>query len=129
AAVLAFLRDLWVGRLQQDDVLGDAVDLFGLSGPSEEEAVDLGLPRPEARTCPGAVRAPLLAMAAVARPELLLDVEGLVDAFAVVVAEDVVGAGHDAAGTPSAQPGRDDLVVEVLPVCGPLLGRRHGTRL
>src|SRR5205085_4960885 len=129
AAVLALLRHLRVGRLEEDDVLGDALDLFGLAGAAEEEVVDLGLPRPEAGARPRAVGAALLAVAAVAGAELLLDVEGLVDTLAVVVAEDVVGASDHAARATCAQPGGDDLVVEVLPVGGPLFGRCHGTRL
>src|SRR5438270_2454798 len=129
AAVLALLGDLGVGRLQEDDVLGHALDLFGGAGAAEEEVVDLGLPRPEAGAGPRAVRAALLAVPTVAGPELLLDVEGLVHPFAVVVAEHVVRAGDDAARATRAQPGGDDLVIEVLPVGGPLFGRCHGTRL
>src|SRR5207302_694076 len=118
-----------VGGLQEDDVLGDAFDFFWLARSTEEEVVDLRFPRPEAGTGSGAVRAPLLAVAAVARAELLLDVEGLVDALMVVVAEDVVGAGHHAARASRTQPGGDDLFVEVLPVGGPLLRRCHRSRL
>jgi hypothetical protein len=52
----------------------------------------------------------------------LLEVEGLVLAIAVLVAQDVVGAGHHATGAPRAQTRGHDLFEQVLPV--ELLG--HG---
>ncbi|HVW32614.1 MAG TPA: hypothetical protein VHL53_08755, partial [Acidimicrobiia bacterium] len=44
------------------------------------------------------------------------EVERLVDAFGVLVAEHVVGAGDHAAGAAGAQPAGDDLVEEVAPL-------------
>src|SRR5205823_10166337 len=91
--------------------------------------VDLGLPGAEARTGPRAVRAALLAMPAVAGPQLLFDVEGLVHALPVVVAQDVVRTGHHAARASRTQARGHDLLVEVLPVGGPLFGRCHDQTL
>ena len=56
------------------------------------------------------------------RAELLLEVEGHVLALLVLVADDVVRARDDAPGAPRAQPGRDDLVVELLPLRRPASG-------
>ena len=58
---------------------------------------------------------------AAAGTEFLFEMERLVDVFGVLVAEHVVGAGHDTAGAAGAQPAGDDLAVEMLPV--QLLGR------
>ena len=62
------------------------------------------------------------------RPELLLEVERDVLAFLVLVADHVVRARHDAPGAPRAQPGRDDLGVQLLPLRRPATGLcgRHG---
>src|SRR5581483_8770140 len=122
AAVLAELEDLLVGRPGEDDVLGDALHLDGRTGPAEEELVDLGLPGPEPGAGPRARGAAPVAVPAPARAELLLEVERLVDVLGVLVAEDVMRAGHDAAGTARAQPAGHDLLVQVLPV---QLLRRH----
>ena len=59
---------------------------------------------------------------AVVEAELLLEVERDVLALLVLVADDVVGAGDDAAGAAGAQAGRDDLGVELLPLRRPALG-------
>ena len=59
-----------------------------------------------------------------ARAELVLEVERDVLAFFVLVADDVVRAGDDAAGAAGAQAGRDDLLVQLLPLRRP--ARRSG---
>src|SRR5205823_15035725 len=89
--------------------------------PPEEELVDLRLPGPEPGAGPGARRAAPVAVAAAARAELVLEVERPVDVLGVLVAEDVVRAGDDAAGAAGAQAAGHDLVEQVLPV--QLLGR------
>ena len=86
AAVLADLVQLGVGGAGEADVLEDAATLLGLARPAEQELVDLGLPRPEARARAGARRAGLVAVAAVAGAAEVLDLERLVDAVRVVVA-------------------------------------------
>ena len=84
------------------------------------------LPRPEARAGPGAGRAALDAVDAVARPQLVLEVERDVLALLVLVADDVVRARHDASGAAGAQPGGDDLLVELLPLRRPAGRLRSG---
>ena len=125
-AVLADLGEDGVGGPGQDDVGADPGDLVGLTGPPEQEVVDLGLPRPEAGTRARAARAALLAVRAVLRPEPLFGLERLVDAGVVAVAEHVVGARDDTARAPGAEPARHDLFVEVLPL---QLLRRHRVSL
>ena len=115
--------DLVVRRPGEDHVLRDALDLDGGAGAAEQELVDLRLPGPEAGAGPGAGRAAPLAVDAVVRAQLLLEVERLVDVLGVLVAEHVVGAGHDAAGAAGAQAAGHDLVVELLPL--QLLGRHE----
>ena len=129
-AVLAHLVDHVVARAREEDVLVDAGRLVGLAHAGEEVLVGLRLPAAEARAGPGARRAALLAVDAVVEPELLLEVERLVRARRVLVADDVVRAGDHAAGAPGAEPGGDDLVVELLPLERPalLLPRRQGVR-
>jgi hypothetical protein len=65
---------------------------------------------------------PLLAVDAVVEAELLLEVERLVLALLVLVADDVVRAGDHAARAAGAQAGGDDLGVELLPLRGPAAG-------
>ena len=96
-----------------------------LADAAEQVLVGLGLPGPEAGAGPGAAGAALLAVAAVVGAELVLEVERLVAALCVVVAEDVVRAGDHAAGAAGAQPGGDDLVVELLPLGRPAPGGQH----
>ena len=115
-AVLAHLVDHVVAGPGQQDVLVDPGRLVGLAHPGEEVLVGLRLPRPEAGAGPRARRAALLAVDAVVEAQLLLEVEGLVRARRVLVADDVVGAGDDAAGATGAEPRGDDLVVELLPL-------------
>ena len=119
--VLADLEEHGIGRAREHDVLRDARHLVGLAHPPEQELVGLGLPgaEPWARTRAGG--APLLPVAAVAGREAVLGLERLVDAAVVAVPEHVVRAHDDAARAAGAQAGRDDLVVQVLPL--ELLGR------
>ena len=56
------------------------------------------------------------------RPELLLEVERHVLALLVLVADHVVRARDDATGASGAQPGRDDLGVQLFPLRRPALG-------
>src|SRR4029079_5255667 len=65
-AVLTDLVQFRVGGAGQADVLEDAAQLFGLTGPAEHEVVDVGFPRAKARARAGAGRAGLVAVAAVA---------------------------------------------------------------
>ena len=65
--------------------------------------VDLGLPGAKAWAGPGAQGAALLAVGAVVGAAVGVDVEGPVAALGVVVAEDVVGAGHHAGRAAGAQ--------------------------
>ncbi len=112
-AVLTDLVEHRVGRAGEDDVLVDARHLLGLTGAPEQELVDLGLPRPEPRARPGAARAALLAVTAVVGRVALLQVEGLVDALVVAVAQHVVRARDHAAGATGAETAGDDLLVQV----------------
>ena len=121
AAVLADLVDHVVAGAGEEDVLVDARRLVGPADAGEEVLVRLGFPGPEPRARSGAGRAALLAVDAVVEAELLLEVERLVGARRVLVADDVVRAGDHAAGAPRAEPGGDDLVVELLPLERPAL--------
>src|SRR5207247_6258112 len=78
-AVLADLVDHRVGGAGQHDVLVDAGDLVRRPDPTEEVLVDVGLPCTEARAGTGAGRAALVAVGAVARAAVLLELERLVD--------------------------------------------------
>ena len=91
----------------------------------------LGLPGPEPRAGPGARWCSPSRRGCSRRAELLLELERLVHALLVLVAEHVVRARDDAAGAAGAQPGGDDLVVEVLPLRGPplRLGRSGSVRV
>ncbi len=89
---------------------------LGLADAAEQVHVGLGLPGAEAGARPGAGRAALLAVDAVVGAELVLEVEGLVALLDVVVADDVVRAGDDAAGAARAQAALDDLGVQLLPL-------------
>ena len=95
-AVLADGADLGVGGPGQHDVDSDARDL--VLGPlaAEEVLVDLGLPGAKARAGPRAQRASLHPVGAALGPPVGLDVERLVAAAGVVVAEHVVGTDHHA---------------------------------
>ena len=104
----------------------DPGHLVGLAHPAEEVEVGGRLPGPEAWAGSRARRAALHAVDAVARPELVLEVERDVLALVVLVADDVVWAGDDAAGAAGAQAGRDDLLVQLLPLRRP--ARRSGLR-
>src|SRR5581483_8512897 len=79
----------------------------------------------------GAARATPLAVPAVGWPQLLFEMEGLVDAVLVVVAEDVMGAGHHASGAPGAKAARHHFGEELSPLGPPAffgrcaLGRGH----
>jgi len=123
AAVLADFREHGIGCPGEHDVLRDAFDLDRLALPAEHELVDLRLPRPEPRARPCAARAALLAVAAVVGAPPFLELEGLVDAVLVVVAEDVVRTHDDASCAPGAQPARHDFLVELFPL--ELLGRHQ----
>ena len=76
---------------------------FGSRQAAEQVLVGLGLPGAEAGARPGAGGAALLAVDAVVGAELVLEVERLVAALVVVVADHVVGAGDHAAGAAGAQ--------------------------
>ena len=93
-------------------------------GAGEQVLVGLSLPEPEPRTCTGAAGAALLAVDAVVGPQLVLEVEGHVAALRVVVADDVVGAGDHATSASGAEPGVDDLGLQLLPLVRPSGGRR-----
>jgi len=84
--------------------------------------VGLLLPPPVAGASPRAGGAAALAVDAVVGTELLLEVEGVIAAGVVVVAQDVVGTGDHAAGAPGAQTGVDHLLFELLPLPGPAFG-------
>src|SRR5262249_41925666 len=121
AAVLAALVHLWIRGPGQEDVLADAVHLVRLALAAEHVAVDFRFPVAEARAGPGAARAPSQSMAAVAWAELLFEVVGPVDTVGVVIAEDIVGAGHHAAGAAGAEPARHHLRKQLGPLCSPPL--------
>ena len=89
-AVLAHPVDHVVAGPGEQEVLVDPGQLVGLADPGEEVLVGLGLPARK-RAGPGAGGAALLAVDAVGGAELLLEVERLVAAGLVVVAEDIVG--------------------------------------
>jgi len=125
-AVLADLVDEVVGRPGQDDVLEHPRRLVGGAVAAEHEVVGLVFPRAEARAGTGATRAALLAMAAVFQPQFLFEVEWRKPALHMLVADDVVRAGDHAAGAAGAQPGGDDLVVQLLPLERPALRRTVG---
>ena len=129
-AVLADVVDEVVAGPGQDDVLVDPRHLVVVAAPPEEVLVGLGFPGPEAGAGPGAGGAALHAVDAVVEAEFLLQVERVVLAGLVAVADHVVRAGDDAAGAAGAQPAGDDLLVELLPLEGPagLLGGRRGGR-
>src|SRR5262249_38109933 len=78
----------------------------------------------KARAGPGAQGAALHPMGAVLGTAVGVHVERLVATVGVVVAEDVVGADHDAGRTTGAEPGRHHLLVEARPV--ELLGGHVG---
>ena len=101
---------LGVGGPGQHDVVGDARHLVVGALAAEEVGVDLGLPGPKARARPGAEGAALHPVGAVVGPAVGVDVERLVVAVVVVVAEHVVGADHDAGGAAGAQARGDHLV-------------------
>ena len=110
-----------------------AVSLGALA--AEEVLVRACLPLAEARARAGAGGAALLAVETVVEAQFLFQVEGLVLAFLVLVADDIVGARDDTPGAPGAQARVDDLFVEFLPLRRPALGlcggfrRAHGTRI
>src|SRR5205823_3147069 len=72
-AVLALLVDLGIGGAGEDDVLADPLHLGRRPLAPEEEAVDLGFPRPEAGAGPRAVGAAFVAVGATAGAALLLE--------------------------------------------------------
>ena len=137
AAVLAGLVDEVVARPGEEDVGVDARHLAGLTLAAVEVHVGLGLPHAEAGAGTGARGTTLLAVDAVGLAELFLEVERLVGAGLVLIADDVVGAADHTARAPGAQSTRDDLVVEFLPLVGPTfllgggsaLGHGHGSNL
>jgi hypothetical protein len=61
-------------------------------------------------------------MDAVVETEFFFDMEGLVLALFMLVANDVVGAGHNATRATGAQTSGDDLFVEFFPLGGPAFG-------
>ena len=126
AAVLAHAVDHVVAGPGQQDVLVDAGDLVGLAGAGEEVLVGLRLPGAEAGAGAGARGAALLAVDAVVGAQLVLEVERLVGAGLVGVADDVVRARDDAAGAAGAQARLDDLGVELLPLRRPARGLGGG---
>ena len=79
-------------------------------------------PRAESRACSGATRATLLTVTAIGRTEFVFDMERLVTASFVVVANDIVRTSDDAPGTAGTQARGDDLVKEFLPLERPTLG-------
>ena len=95
-------------------------DLLGQAGPAEQHPVQLGLPLPEPGAGPGADVAALVPVDADVGA-FGLELDGLV----VLVAEDVERADHHAGRASGAQPGEDDLVVQVLPL-GLVRRGRHG---
>ncbi|WP_421122053.1 hypothetical protein ACE2AJ_16005 [Aquihabitans daechungensis] len=111
--------DVVIGGADQQHLLGDAVDLLDLAVAGEEVLVRRGLPVAEAGAGPGAGGAPLLTVDAVVLAQFLFDVEGLVAAFLVLVPDDVVRAADHAGRAAGAQPGGDDLVVQLLPLVRP----------
>ena len=127
ATVLAEFVDGFVAGPGEEDVAVDARHLVGAPLPGEQVPVGLGLPVPEPGAGPGAGGAALLAVHAVVEAELVLEVEGLVGAGQVLVADDVVRARDDAAGAAGTEARVDDLLVELLPLVRPgLLGPGGG---
>jgi len=104
AAVLTHPMHHVVARPGQHDVAVDARQLLDRAQPPEQMIVGLGLPRPEAGTRPGAARASLLPVAAVSGTELVLEVERLVAALHMVVADDVVRTGITQPAQPVQRP-------------------------
>ena len=115
-------EEIRVRRPRQQDGLGHARLFFGEPRPAEKKGVRFGLPVPEARAGTRAAGAATQAVAAAARAELLLQMEGPIDAVGGVVAEHVVRARNDAGGAPGAQAGSHDLVVKFGPLQLPALG-------
>ena len=116
AAVLAHLGEHRVGGPGEHDVLEDARHLLGVAAAAEQ--VNSSISGSHARNR-GQARVhdvqPFSPWLQLSGPQLVLELERLVDALGVVVAEHVVRARDHAAGAPGAQPGGDDLGVEVLP--------------
>src|SRR4029079_18722853 len=96
--VLADFVEFTVGRARQADVLEHARHFLGLTGPAEQELVDLRLPRAEPRAAARARGALLVAVAAIGRTAVILDLLRLVHAVLVVRAQKRVRA-RDAATT------------------------------
>jgi len=79
-------------------------------------------PLAEAWASAGAGGATLFAMDAVVETEFFFNVEGLVFALFVFVADHVVRAGDNTASATRAQTSGDDLFVEFFPLGGPAFG-------
>ena len=108
-------EQLGISRPGEHDVSGDAGHLVLGALSTEHERVDLGLPRPEAGAGPRAHRASLHPVGAVLGAPVLFDLPRAVGRR-VVVLQDVVRAGDDAAGASGAESGGDDFFVEVGPM-------------
>src|SRR5699024_9202558 len=97
AAVLAGIVNTVVGGAHQQDLLGDARDLLDLALTAEQVLLGGGLPVTETGAGPGAGRAALLPVDAVGETVLVVfEVERLVTALFVFVADHVVGTGDHA---------------------------------
>jgi hypothetical protein len=117
--VLANLMHHGIRGSGQQNVLKDPGNLIVVSGPSKEMLVSLTFPEAKPGTGPCATGAAFYAMAAVVWTKFVLKMERLVAALFVVVANDIVRAGNDAAGTPSTNASIDDLGLQFLPLTRP----------
>src|SRR5680860_329995 len=89
--------------------------------PSVKVLVGHGFPVSEARAGAGAGCAALVTVQALVGAEIILQVEGLVLTWLVLVADDVVRAGDHAAGAAGAQARGDDLGEQLFPTAVPAL--------
>ena len=111
----------------EDDLVVDPRHLLDLAHAPEQVVVGSGSQSRKRGQARVQEVQPFCAVRAVGRSELVLEVERLVAALVVVVADDVVRAGDHAAGAAGAEPRGDDLVVELLPLGGPAAARRGTT--
>ena len=113
SAVLTDGGDRLVRRPCQKDRPRDPVRLVDGPNTAEQCLVDLRLPRSEPRACPGADVATAVADDTLIVPHPLADLEREI---VLRVAEDITRTRHHAGGAARAQPGVDDLAVQLTPM-------------
>ena len=111
-----------IGRAGEKNVAVDASNFIVGTLAIEKVFVCLWFPCSETWARAGAAGAALLSVTAIGGAEFVFNVEWLVATSLVVVPDDIVRAGDDAAGTAGAQAGGNDLAKEFLPLKGPAFG-------